>query len=169
MNSTLAVDSSGSPPFTPPGGACGVEAVVKSTPTVLWKKDSGSTQMEVDQPLSSSSGRPPVPQAKPAKASVPNMPVIIDEAGMKQLAHTMLSGHPGGQVMDFEQWGTSFTTQFKSVIDTMSQSLRIKEEDCNQMFFDKCNAIELVTKNREMVSKAQAIIDEAEGKTSRSC
>ncbi len=83
------------PPFAPPGAPCGVGATVKSTTTVLHKKGSVETQMEVeDQQVTTSSGRPPVPSPKPAKSADLPMPVIVNEAGMKQCAHTMLSGCP---------------------------------------------------------------------------
>ncbi len=46
----------------------------------------------------------------------------------------MLNGHPGGHATSFEQWGNSYATQFKTVIDMMPQSLRIKQDACNNMF-----------------------------------
>ncbi len=62
--------------------------------------------MEIDnQQVSSSTGRPTVPSAKPAKTPDLPMPVIVDVAGMKQWAHKMFSAHPGDQAADFEKWG----------------------------------------------------------------
>ncbi len=40
--------------FTPPDALCGVGAIIKSTKTVLRKKDSESTEMEIDQLASTS-------------------------------------------------------------------------------------------------------------------
>ncbi len=49
----------------------------------------------------------------------------------------MLKGHPGGRASTWEQWGNSFMFQFKGATDTMSQSLRIKEDLYINMFAEK--------------------------------
>ncbi len=49
----------------------------------------------------------------------------------------MLKGHSGGRASEWEQWGNSFALQFKGVVDTMSQSLRIKEDSYINMFAEK--------------------------------
>ncbi len=67
---------------------------------------------------------------------------LADEAGVKQWANKMLSGHPVGPATAWEQWGTSFVTQFKGVVDSISNSLRIKEDSYNNMFIDKEKALE---------------------------
>ncbi len=49
-------------------------------------------------------------------------------------------------------------------VNTMTLSLTIKEDACNNMFHDKCQALVLVTKNQEMVRKANNTLKEAEDK-----
>ncbi len=99
--------------------------------------------MEVDaQQATSSTVRPTMAAAKPAKTTDSPMPVMVDEAGMRQWVHKILNGHPGGRVTDFEQWGNSFAIQFKSVMDMMSQSLRIKEDAYTKMFYGKYKSIQ---------------------------
>ncbi len=85
------------PTFTPPGKKAGIGVTIKSTPTVLKKKKTEETQMEVnEQTPSTTSGRPPVPAPKAVKIKDLKMSVQSDEAAMKQWTHDMLSGHPGG-------------------------------------------------------------------------
>ncbi len=55
----------------------------------------------------------------------------------------MLKGHPAGRTTNWEEWANSFASQFKCVVDTMTQSLRIKEDWYIKMFGEK----EKVTKN----------------------
>ncbi len=83
---------------------------------------------------------------------------------MKEWAHKMVSGRPGGEAADFEKWAESIAKQLKVTVETMTQSLRIKEDAYNKMFSDKCNALELPTKNQEMVRKAQLTMQNVEGK-----
>ncbi len=143
--------------LTPPGQKAGVVATVKSNPTVLTKKKSEETQMEVDvQTPTTSSGRTPVPIA--AKANDLKLPNLADEEGMRQWTHDMLCGHPGGRATEFEQWGNSYVIQLKAVLDTMAQSLRIKEEGYNNMFTEWMKA----TKDaKDNLAKAQAVLDNA--------
>ncbi len=120
------------PPFAPPGSKAGFGAVIKSTFTVLTCVE---TQMETDEQISSTSIRwPHVPHSTSAKPKDYIEPSLADETGMKKWSNDMLSGHPGGRVTFFEQWGNSCATQFKTVVDTMTQSLRIKEEAYSNMF-----------------------------------
>ncbi len=56
----------------------------------------------------------------------------------------MLKGYPGGCATTWEQWGNSFSNQFKCVIDTMPQSLRMKEDSYIQIFAEKEKALERV-------------------------
>ncbi len=60
---------------------------------------------------------------------------------MRQWSNDMLRGHPGGRATTWEQWGNSFVKQFKGVVDTMSHSLRIKEDSYIKMFMEKEKAI----------------------------
>ncbi|MBL0686800.1 MAG: hypothetical protein JJV94_03120 [Sulfurospirillum sp.] len=90
------------------------------------------------------------------------LPVIIDEAGMRQWTHDMLSGHPGGQASVFEEWSNSYALHFKSVLDTMSQSLRIKEDGQTKMFAEKCQAIKDAKINKATLAKVQEVIKNAE-------
>ncbi len=53
----------------------------------------------------------------------------------------MLKSHPGGQATTWEQWSNSHALQFKGAMDTMSQSLRIKEDTYSKMFGDKEKAL----------------------------
>ncbi len=49
----------------------------------------------------------------------------------------MVKGHPGGWASTLEQWSNSFTLQFKGAMNTMSHSLRIKEDSYSKMFAEK--------------------------------
>ncbi len=49
----------------------------------------------------------------------------------------MLKGHPGGRAYTLEQWSNSFTLQLKGAMNTMSHSLRIKEDSYSKMFAEK--------------------------------
>ncbi len=53
----------------------------------------------------------------------------------------MLKGHPGGRVTTWEQWSNSLALQFKGAMDTMFQSLRIKEDAYIKMFEGKEKAL----------------------------
>ncbi len=64
----------------------------------------------------------------------------------------------GGHATTSEQWGNSFATQLIGVVDTMSQSLRIKEDSYNNMFTNKEKAISYAKLTLE---KVQRLHDEA--------
>ncbi len=72
-----------------------------------------------------------------ARHNVDNEPHLVDKAGMKKWSNDMLKGHLGGRASTWEQWGNSFALQFKGAMDTMSQSLRIKEDLYINMFAEK--------------------------------
>ncbi len=71
--------------------------------------------------------RPPVPLPTPAKQMAVNTPVMVGNNGLTILADKMLSSHTCGRATDWELWGNSFSNQFHCVVNTMTQSLRIKE------------------------------------------
>ncbi len=56
------------------------------------------------------------------------LPEMADEACVKEWANKMLRGHLGGHATTLEKLGNLFALQFKGVVDTMSHSLRIKED-----------------------------------------
>ncbi len=56
---------------------------------------------------------------------------------MKKWSNDMLKGHLGDRASTWEQWGNSFTLQFKGAMDTMSHSFRIKEDSYIKMFAEK--------------------------------
>ncbi len=90
------------------------------------------------------------------------MPAIVTEAVMKQWAHEMLSSHPGGRASAFEEWSNSYAMQLKTVLDMMSQSLRIKLDSQTKMFAEKCQAIKDAEINQASLAKAPEIIDKAD-------
>ncbi len=141
-NTAELPDMSVPPPFTPSGQKPGEGARTKASSTVKSQEES---QMETDAPTAPTvSVRPPVPLPTPAKDKVSNVPCLVDEAGMKTWSNMMLKGHPSGRATTWEQWGNSFSNQFKCVVDTMAQSLRIKVDSYIKMFADKEKAIERV-------------------------
>ncbi len=86
-------------------------------------------QMETDASTAAEvQVRPAVLAPTPAKAKVINIPVIVEETGMTVWSDEMLIGHPGGHVTNWEHWENLFAAQFKCIVDTISQSLRIKED-----------------------------------------
>ncbi len=119
--------------------------------------------METIEPISSTSiRRPRVPPPTPAKPVYYVAPTQADEAGMRRWANDMLSGHPGGHATSFEQWGNSYVTQFKTVVDMMIQSLRIKEEAYSNIFNEcakECTEVE--KSRRETLEEAQHLLDKA--------
>ncbi len=144
------------PPFIPPGSKAGVGAVIKDTSTVLTRVE---TKMETNEQISSTSvGRPRVPLPTPAKPIDYVAPSQADKAGMRRWANDMLSGHPGGRATSFEQWGNSYVTQIKTVVDMMIQSLRIKEEAYSNMFNEHAKECTEADKSRrEMLEEAQTL------------
>ncbi len=59
--------------------------------------------MEVDEPIPSmSTGGPMVPAPKTVMLKDYKLLNQVDEAGMRQWAHDMLSGNPGGRATAFE-------------------------------------------------------------------
>ncbi len=60
---------------------------------------------------------------------------------MKKWCNDMLKGHPGVHATTWEQSSNSLALQFKGAMDTMSQSLRIKEEAYATMFQCKEKAL----------------------------
>lgn len=130
-NTTGLPDLSVPPTITPQGMKAGVGAIVK------MDSSGNETQMETDKPNIQSLApimRSHVPAPHAAKSKDYILPSQADEAGKKRWKDKMLSGHPGGRATSFEQWGQSYVIQFKTVIDAMSQSLRIKEYAGTSMF-----------------------------------
>ncbi len=74
----------------------------------------------------------------------------------------MLKGHTGGLASNWEQWSNSLDRQFSGVMDTMSQSLRIKEEAYSNMFKDK----EKVLKDSMKLQETIKILEEKQTSTS---
>ncbi len=72
----------------------------------------------------------------------------------------MLRGYPSGHATTWEQWGNSFVTQFKGVVDTMSHSLRIKEDSYINMF--KNEKEKAISDDKEMLKMAQKLHDDTE-------
>ncbi len=66
---------------------------------------------------------------------------MLDVTGMRKWSNDMLIGHPGGGAITWEQWNNSLALQFKWARDTMSQSLRIKEDAYAKMFEGKEKAL----------------------------
>ncbi len=66
-----------------------------------------------------------------------NEPNLVNKAGLRKWSNDMLKGHPGGRASTWEQWDNSFTIQFKGAMDTISHSLRIKEDSYIKMFAEK--------------------------------
>ncbi len=77
---------------------------------------------------------------------------------MRQWPNDMLRGHPGSRATMWEQWGNSFVTQFKGGVNTMSHSLRIKEDSYINRFTEKEKAM---SDAKETLKKAQKLHDDA--------
>ncbi len=92
------------------------------------------TSMETDAVAAPEVHRTPVPQLQQARQHDSTEPHLVNEAGLRKWSNDKLKGHPGGRASTCEQWGNSFTLQFKGSMDTMSQSLRIKEDSYIKMF-----------------------------------
>ncbi len=99
-----------------------------------------------------------VPAPTPAKSKDYISPSQADEAGMRKWKDDMLSGHPSGCATSLEQWGNSYVTQFKTIIDTMTQSLRIKEDTYGNMFSELAK---MVRETKESLENSQCLVDEA--------
>ncbi len=95
------------------------------------------TSMETDAVAAPDVYRPPVPQPRQSRQHDSNEPNLVDEADMRKLSNDMLKCPPGGRASTWEQWGNSFTLQFKVAMDTMSHLLRIKEHSYIKMFAEK--------------------------------
>ncbi len=123
------------PPFTSIDQKVGEGARTKTSSTVTSQ---GESLMETDALNATEVPvRHRLPLPRPATAKELNEPCLVDEAGMKKWTSDMLKGHPGGCATTWEQWGNSFANQFKGVVDTMAQSLRIKEDSYCKMFTEK--------------------------------
>ncbi len=120
-------------PFKPLGKKEGEGAIRKSSSTVVRTE----TSMETDAITAPEVCKPPVPSPCQPRQHDSNEPNLVDEAGMKKWSNDMLKGHPGGRASTWEQWGNSFTPQFKGAMDTMSHLLRIKEDFYIKMFAEK--------------------------------
>ncbi len=59
---------------------------------------------------------------RPAKAKEPNKPILVDDTGIRKWSSDMLKGQPGSHATTWEQWGNSFTNEFKGVVDTMART-----------------------------------------------
>ncbi len=121
------------PPFKPLGKKESEGAITKSSSTVVRTE----TSMETDAVAASEVRRPPVLPPHQARQRDSTEPHLVEEAGMRKWSNDMLKGHPGGRASNWEQWGNSFTQQFKGAMDTMSPSLRIKEDSYIKMFAEK--------------------------------
>ncbi len=69
--------------------------------------------METDAVAAPEVRMPPVPQLRQTRQCDSNDPHLVDEAGMRKWSNNMLKGHPSGRASTWEQWGNSFTLQFK--------------------------------------------------------
>ncbi len=135
------------PLITSRGAQCGEGAKVKTKPTMKKQSmDSDDSAMEV--------GQPPVPKPKPHKPEVPSQPVLVDDDGMNEWTHKMVSEHHSDEAADFEKWSKSIIQQLKVSVSTITQPLRIKKDSYSIMFHNKCQLLELVIKNQETVRKA---------------
>ncbi len=112
------------PPFKPPGKKEGEGAIIKCSSTVTRNE----TSMETDATTATVPMRPPVPPTGLSPQSGSNEPTIVNEEGMSKWTNDILKGYLGGQASSFEQWSNSFILQFKGAMNTMSHSLRIKED-----------------------------------------
>ncbi len=126
------------PPFTPPGKKAGEGAQTKTSSTVMRTEE---TAKETDAPQASLvQHRPPVPPQQPATLK-DKEPCMVDEASMRKWSNDMLKGHPAGHATTWEQLSNSLGLEFKGTMDTMSQSLRIKEDAHAKMFQGKEKAL----------------------------
>ncbi len=121
------------PTVKPPGKKESEGAIPKSSSTVVRTE----TSMETDDVVGPEIRRPPVPQPCQSRQRDSNEPNLVDESGMRKWCNDMLKGHLGGRASTWEQWVNSFTLQFKGTMDTMSHSLRIKEDSYIKMFAKK--------------------------------
>ncbi len=121
------------PPFKPLSKKESEGTILKSSTTAVRTE----TSMEADAVVALEVCRPPVPQLRQSRQRNSNEPNLVDEAGVRKWSNDMLKGHPGVRSSIWEQWGNSFTLQFKGTMDTMSYSLRIKEDSYIKMFVEK--------------------------------
>ncbi len=105
-------------------------AILKSSSTVVRTE----TSMETDAVVAPEVHRPPVQQLCQYRQHDSNEPNLVVKAGVRKWSNDMLKGHPGGRASTSEEWGNTFTLQFKGAMDTMSNSLRIKEDSYIKMF-----------------------------------
>ncbi len=113
------------PPFTSLCQKASKGVKIKSSSSGMRNEEAA---LETDTPQASSvQHRPPVPAPQPATPK-DKEPCMVDKAGMRKWPNDMLKSHPDGQATTWEQWSNSLALQFKGVMDTMSQSLRIKED-----------------------------------------
>ncbi len=79
------------------------------------RSQSSETQMEVDEPIpSTSTGGLTMSASKHDKPKDYISPSQANEAGIRQWAHEMLCGHPGSRATAFEQLVNSYAIQFKA-------------------------------------------------------
>ncbi len=103
--------------------------------------------------------RTAVPLPTAAKAKMINVPVMVEEAGLTIWSDIMLNAQSGGRATNWEQWANSFSGQFKCFVDTITQSLRIKEDSYIKIFAEK----EKVAKNHRLaLEKIKQLEKEAE-------
>ncbi len=139
----------------PPRMKAGVGAVIRTA------SNRNETQMETDEPILQSQSpieRHHVPAPSAAKLKDYISPSQADEAGMRKWKDDMLCQHPGGHATSFEQWGNSYVTQSKTVIDTMTQLLRIKEDAYSNMFNERAKKI---TETNQTFETSKHELDEA--------
>ncbi len=122
-----------SPSFKPLYKKGGEGAIRKSSSKVVRTE----TSMETDAITAPEVCKPPVPSPCQPRQRNSNEPNLVDEAGVKKWSNNMLKGHPCGRASTWEQRGNSFSLQFKGAMDTMSHSLRIKEDSYIKMFAEK--------------------------------
>ncbi len=124
--------------------------------------------METDEPNTQSPSpieQPYVPTLMPAKSKDYILaPSQANETGMKKLKDDMLSGHPGGRATSFEQWGNSYATQFKTVIDMMTHALRNKEDAYSNMFNEWAK---MVRETMEFLENSQCLVDKANARANK--
>ncbi len=120
-------------PFKPPGKKDSEAAISKSSSTVARTENS----METDAVAAPEVHRSPVQQPCQSRQCDSNEPNLVDEARVRKWSNGMLKGHLGANASTWELRGNSFTLQFKGAMDTMSHSLRIKEDSYIKMFAEK--------------------------------
>ncbi len=137
---------------------------VKITPTLIKRQE---TQMEADEPDTQSQSpieRHQIPTPTTAKPKDYISPRMADKAGMRKWKDEMLQGHPGVSATSFEQWGNSYVTQFNAVVNTMIQSLRIKEEAYSNMFHEQAKT---VSDSKKFLEESKRLLDEANAYSAR--